>query len=113
MMRGIVERLQQGRIQAVVPYGSNGRPNPPYIVTKIEGAELRVWVHYPPDYQTDLEQYWIFDLPELLNGYEYETPDGQTVKIYPDINPFVRPGYSTIVKNDDGTISKERRFDLP
>ncbi len=113
IIAGVVRRLQQGRVPNVAAYGTDIRFDPPYVIAKLEGSELRVWAHFIPDHLVYLEQYWATDLPLLLNDYEFTTVSGRSVRIYSKINMFERPGYSMIVKNKDTTISKERRFDLP
>ncbi len=114
MPNGIITRLKEGKIKNVIPKGGAILPDAPYVVVSIEGPELRVWVHFEPGQDDWLEDYWYEDLPTLLNNYEYETAKGQTVHVYPKVDIFDRPGYSTVIMNTKtGTISKEKRFDLP
>jgi hypothetical protein len=114
MIDTIITQLKTGRIKNVVAYGGNRTPATPYIVVKIEGQTVRVWIHMQPGQQLFLDDYWREDLSDLLTGFQATTRHGNTMKLYDPPGEFTVPEYSGIIThNDDGTISRERRFHLP
>ncbi len=118
MIEGIIRRLKEGEIQAVIPKGFHITPDPPYIVVAIEGTQVCVWVHEQPGYVVRLEKYWSHNLPALLNDFRFETTGGNTVIIKRPRPGELYHGYNRVILNRatdvlPATISKERRWDIP
>jgi hypothetical protein len=110
----IVDRLKEGRIKNVVPYGEDQLPKPPYIVVRPErdplnrGRKFRIIVHMKPGQNIFLEDFVYKDLSDLLDNFGAYDRHGNynillTENDYTDI----------IIANDDKTISMERVFLLP
>ncbi len=112
MIEKIIRHLQTGSVKNVTYRTGAVAMDPPYIVADIQGQELRVWVHFLPGQNVALERYWRLDLPKLLNNYEFETAEGNTVVIRPPPGVYTIQPYSAIVINDK-TISRERRWSVP
>lgn len=114
MLDKIVAQLKTGTIINVVPYGGSSLPEPPYIVVRPEkdtlnrGIIYRIFVHMNPNNQFDLIDYVNNDLSVLLTDFFSETRNGGHQTLFME-NDFV----DLTVSNDDGTISRERRFLMP
>ncbi len=115
MIAGIYNRLKQGLGDkaSVVMWGSESLPKAPYVIIKLEGQQLRVWIHEIPEQFGNLEDLWRETIPELLEDYQYVTEQGSTVTIENPRGEYTVQDYSCLVQNADRTISKERRFDIP
>jgi hypothetical protein len=112
MITKIIERLKTSAIKNVVPYGSNSRPAPPYIVVRPEynnsGRLFRIFVHMMPGQQIFLEDYAFGTIPALLDNYAADDRHGNYNHLLP------QPDFTDIIaNNDDGTISMERRYLVP
>ncbi len=110
MITKIIEKLKTGSIKNVVPYGTIPLPAPPYVVVRPEadglgrGKIFRIFAHFLPGQNIFLEDYIQKDLTNLLRYFTATTRHGNSNKL------FTEQDYSDIIVNDDGTISKERRF---
>jgi hypothetical protein len=109
----IVAKLKTGDIKNVIPFG-NDRPPAPYVVVgesyTARGVEYSVWAHFKKGQQLFLEDYMREDLSDLLDGFSVTTRHGNHNKLE-SLTDFGISGI--ITNNDDGTISRERRFLMP
>lgn len=114
MITKIVERLKTGTVKNVVPYGVASLPAPPSVVVRPEadglgrGRLFRIIAHFQPGQQTWLEDYIFDEVSDLLTDYKAVSRHGNT-NIVRDVEDYI----DTVVSNDDGTISMERRFLVP
>lgn len=114
MIDKIISRLKTGRIKNVVPYGYGENAAPPYIIVREEqdslgrGIVYRIIGHMLPGQIIFLEEYMRSDISTLLDNYVITSRNG-------NVNELMTEQYNsgTIANNDDGTISRERRFLLP
>jgi hypothetical protein len=110
----IVARLKTGSIQRVVPYGTENKPAPPYVVVKSErsavgnGWRYRITAHFRPGQNTFLKDYMQNELFDLLDNYKAQSRHGNYNKVLTE-DDFT----GIIANNDDGTISMERVFLVP
>ena len=112
MLKIVRNKLLTGSIKRVVVFGSEMPKSAPYVVIKPEalpfGTGLRIIVHYPRNYQTQLRSYIFDEVSDLLNGFVYTDESGTSNEVldgeeYGDI----------VAVNDDNTISMERLFYVP
>lgn len=112
MIPAIKTRLKTGSIKNVVVHGTKDIPSLPYIDIKPEihpvGRGIRCIVHFPPDYQLDLEDYVFNEISELMRNFKGTDRHGNKFVVKDDEE------YSDIaVRNDDDSLSMERVFYVP
>lgn len=113
MITKIVEQLKTGSIKNVYAFGQiTTTPEAPYIIVKPEAVQdlrnFRIFVHYPPAYNLDIEDYVFNELSDLLKNFQATDRYGNTVTVKDN------ESYTDLVTdNDDKTISMERTFYVP
>lgn len=112
MITKIIEKLKTGAVKNVVPFGVTQLPKPPYIVVKPESRKLnrafRIIVHFPAECITDLEDYTIGTVDDLLSNFAATDRHGNDNALYTEGD------YGDIITgNDDGTIAMERVYLMP
>ena len=114
MIVPVCEKIATGTYKNVFRFGQPFGTETPYIIVKEEkdsagrGKVIRVWGHMQPGQDLFLDKYMDGELIELLDGFSGTDRFGNTNKLR------VLDEYTGIViDNDDGTISKERRFLVP
>lgn len=110
MQNAVKVQLETGRVKNVVLYGdANNHPDPPYVVIRFEWPDtLRVFGHFLPGQQVFLREYMRSDLTDLLDRKILTDRNGNRNKVL-----SLEEGSDIIINNDDGTISMERRFQIP
>lgn len=114
MLAKIKEQLETGKINRVVIFGQDVRPEPPYIVIKPErdpigrGRTIRIIIHVIPGQQLFLDDYARNDIENLLYGFKGLSRHNNYNKLLTE-NDYT----DIITENDDKTISMERVFLLP
>jgi len=112
----IIEQLNTGTITNNYRFGQPFGPATPYNVVRKEidgfgrGVIFRIFTHYEPGQDLFLDDYADNELIELLDGFGATDRHGNY-----NILQLLRDqdGQDIITNNDDGTISKERRFLMP
>jgi hypothetical protein len=107
----VFNALKAGTVGNVVFFSDSFRlrPEPPYVVVKPEAGDgavnFRIFAHFPPGRQDDLDRYIRYELAELMAAPK--TPTGR--------RRFRSTGAweNTQANNDDGTISCARTFYVP
>lgn len=114
MITAIVTKLKTGKVKTVIRYGQDMGASIPYVVIRIEkdplerGQIIRIIGHYAPGQDLFLDDYMDNDVIELLDGFSGVDRFGNK-NILRVLNDYT----GIVIDNDDGTISKERRFLMP
>jgi len=114
MITKIIEQLNTGRVKNNFRFGGSSNPMTPYNVVRKEidsmgrGMIFRVFTHFDPGQDLFLDDYVNGELSTLLNNFSATDRHGNYNKI-----KIMQEGSEIIAHNDDGTISKERRFLMP
>ena len=117
MITALETKLKTGSIKNVFPVDSNIiNPNPPYVV--LSGPEFieqitgtnqgldvyTISVHFNPGFTDDMNDYIYNEVPALLARQDLTTRDSRVLEVFFEDAP------SGIIKNSDGTVSKEQKI---
>lgn len=114
MIVAVCTQIKTGTYTNVFRFGQPFGTETPYIIVKEDkdslnrGKLIRVWCHMQPGQDLFIDKYMDGELIDLLDGFSGTDRFGNNniLRVLDEYTGIVRD-------NDDGTISKERRFLVP